>query len=110
MGQRTAKISGFRHGKITAFVCSIALLGGCITIDGSEYANEPGYIAGYGDGCASAKEAEKSFSTKRVRDETAFAEDKAYQVGWRAGLLQCDYRFDDETSNGGRILGEDQNF
>ncbi len=96
--------------KILGVFAAIFPMSACVSNAGSEYVNEPGYIAGFSDGCATAREAEKSFSTKRVRNDNAFSEDKAYQVGWRAGLLQCDFRNDDKTSIGGRILGEDQNF
>ena len=88
----------------------VLALSACATSEKiAELQKEPGYISGYADGCQSATEAEKSFSTKRVRDDISFKEDEAYRVGWRAGLLQCDYRQDDFTSQGGIILGEDAN-
>lgn len=89
---------------------ALIVITGCATTDLTALQQEPGYVAGFSDGCATATEAEKSFSTKRVRDDNAFAEDRAYQAGWRSGLLQCNHRYDDETSRDGRILGEDQNF
>lgn len=88
----------------------IIILSACATERLAELQNEPGYIAGYGDGCATANESDKSFSTKRVRDDYAFDEDEAYRAGWRAGLLQCKRDYDDQTTRDGRILGEDANF
>lgn len=70
---------------------------------------EPGFIAGYGDGCATAQEESKSFSTKRHRDADAFDNDRAYRAGWRQGWQQCK----DPTgraSDGGLILGNEDRF
>ena len=96
-----------------AAVSMVALIGlaACASVERDETLyNEPGYIAGFADGCQTANESDKSFSTKRVRDDAAFEDDKAYRSGWRAGLLQCKTDYDDQTSDGGRILGEDQNY
>ncbi len=70
---------------------------------------EPGFLAGYGDGCATAHELEKSFSTKRVKDDYQFDNDKAYRSGWRQGYQECQtpYR---KTDDGGRILGDEEGF
>lgn len=75
----------------------------------SGLSEEPGYVAGYGDGCATAHEEEKSFSTKRVRDADLFENDKAYRSGWRQGWQQCQspYR---KADDGGRVLGDEDNF
>lgn len=75
----------------------------------SGLSEEPGYIAGYGDGCATAHEQEKSFSTKRVRDADLFENDRAYRSGWRQGWQQCQspYR---KADDGGRILGDEEDF
>ena len=75
----------------------------------SGLSDEPSYIAGYGDGCATAHEQEKSFSTKRVRDAALFDDDRAYRAGWRQGWQQCQspYR---QVDDGGRILGNEDDF
>lgn len=92
-------------------VCAIAvfsaLLSACATDSG--LSDEPNYVAGYGDGCATAHEQEKSFSTKRYRDATLFEEDRAYRAGWRQGWQQCQspYR---PADDGGRILGNEDDF
>ena len=88
----------------------ICILSACATERLAELQEEPGYVAGFGDGCATVNESDKSFSTKRVRDEYAFDEDEAYRAGWRAGFLQCKRDYDDQTTRDGRILGEDSNF
>lgn len=80
-------------------------LGACAG-DYARYADAPGYQAGYGDGCVTATEADKSFSTKRQRDDDAFASDKAYAAGWRQGYLQCGGN-ERQPNDGGRVLGEE---
>ncbi|MEL6111243.1 MAG: hypothetical protein AAFR20_00425 [Pseudomonadota bacterium] len=95
--------------------CALGILGalvltGCATADVSTLQEEPGYVAGFSDGCQTVNESDKSFSTRRVRDDFAFDEDKAYRAGWRAGLQQCRRDYDDYTTRDGTILGEDQNF
>lgn len=105
--------SGWQIVRFALTGAGIAMVFSCATAetdDGRPLSEEPSYIAGFGDGCATATEAEKSFSTKRVRDNEAYDSDRAYQAGWRAGLLQCERDFDDTTSVGGRILGEGQNY
>lgn len=89
------------------FVGGAALvLAGCAsTLEDQEMRESPGYQAGYGDGCTTAVEDDKSFSTKRTRDAYAFENDKAYRVGWRQGYLECGDRVP-EQNDGGRILGE----
>lgn len=90
-------------------LCAAAaiVLGACASDSG--LAEEPGYVAGYGDGCATAHELEKSFSTKRVKDDYQFDNDRAYRAGWRQGYQQCQrpYR---TTDDGGRILGDEEGF
>ena len=65
----------------------------------------PGFHAGYGDGCLTSNEEDKSFSTKSARDAHAFETDEAYRAGWRHGYLECNSRTRDAV-DGGRILGE----
>lgn len=67
--------------------------------------DSPSYLVGYNDGCATATEANKSFSTKSYRDADAFDADKAYRSGWRQGYMECSKGTPD-VHDGGRILGE----
>jgi hypothetical protein len=89
------------------FASSAVLLAACASDSG--LFDEPGYVAGFGDGCATAHEEDKSFSTKRVRDAELFETDKAYRSGWRQGWQQCQspYR---KADDGGRILGDEPSF
>ncbi len=83
-----------------------ALVTGCASYADLEALREsPGFAAGYGDGCATATEEDKSFSTKRTRDAYAFDNDEGYRVGWRQGYLECTNQTPD-ARDGGRILGE----
>lgn len=83
-----------------------ALVAGACAGDYARYADEPSFQTGYGDGCVTATEADKSFSTKRQRDDEAFAGDKAYASGWRQGYLQCNGN-ERSPNDGGRVLGEE---
>ena len=92
---------------IAAAALVAVIAGGCAsTEDGLRLAEEPGYQAGYGDGCITATEQDKSFSTKRERDAYAFDNDRAYRAGWRQGYLQCGGGRS-ATSDGGLILGQE---
>lgn len=77
--------------------------------DLAELRESPAFTAGYADGCATATEEDKSFSTKRVRDAYAFENDKAYRAGWRQGYLECGSTTP-EAKDGGRILGESNEY
>ena len=66
----------------------------------------PGYHAGYNDGCLTSNEEDKSFSTKTARDADAFENDKSYRAGWRQGYLECNRHRTPDAIDGGRILGE----
>jgi len=86
---------------------AVSTLAACATDTG--LTEEPGFAAGYGDGCATAQEEDKSFSTKRHRDADAFDRDRAYRAGWRQGWQQCK----DPTgrsSDGGLVLGDEDRF
>jgi hypothetical protein len=84
-----------------------ALLAACASDgDARLLAEDPAFSAGYGDGCATAIETDKSFSTRRSRDETAFETDRAYRAGWRQGFAQC--RDDRSRNDGGLILGRER--
>ncbi|MEL6362182.1 MAG: hypothetical protein AAFR21_13975 [Pseudomonadota bacterium] len=70
---------------------------------------DPAFARGFGDGCASATEDGKSFSTKHFRDEYEFEESKAYRSGWRQGYLDCESR-DIKRNDGGLVLGDEPGF
>lgn len=92
------------------FLCAAGalVLAACASSDPG-LTEEPGYVAGYGDGCATAHELDKSFSTTRVKDEYQFENDRAYRSGWRQGYQQCQspYR---KSDDGGRVLGDKNDF
>lgn len=81
----------------------------CASDEALKLSDQPGFAAGYGDGCATATEEDKSFSTKRVRDEYMFDNDRAYRAGWRQGYLQCGGR-ESTPNDGGRILGQENEY
>ncbi len=89
------------------FVVGAFALSACASDAG--LADDPNYIAGYGDGCTTAHEQDKSFSTRRVRDANLFDNDRAYRAGWRQGYQQCEspYR---KADDGGRVLGDEEGF
>lgn len=84
----------------------LLVLGACASDEVRQLQNEPSYEAGYGDGCTTGTEETKSFSTRRVRDEYLFKNDRAYRAGWRQGYFECKSRVPPKN-NGGRILGDD---
>jgi len=85
---------------------AIAAAAGCATNDEMLALREaPGWHAGYGDGCTTAIEEDKSFSNVSTRDAYAFENDDAYRAGWRQGYLECSHQTP-EAKDGGRILGE----
>lgn len=84
-----------------------ALLAGCAMDQDLQALREsPSFQVGYGDGCLTAGEEDKSFSTKSARDAYAFENDAAYRAGWRLGYLECGANRTPDVSDGGRILGE----
>lgn len=88
------------------FAAAAFALGGCATSADLQALREaPGFQAGYGDGCSTAAEEDKSFSTRQVRDAYQFENDDAYRAGWRQGYLECVNAIP-EAKDGGRILGE----
>ena len=98
-----------RNALITiAFILTTGLAG-CATSDTALLAEEPGFVAGFGDGCATATEEDKSFSTKRVRDDYQFENDRAYRAGWRQGYQECQ-PIQRRPDDGGRILGNERDF
>ena len=93
--------------RIATVALACAALSACATDQG--LTEEPGFVAGFGDGCATAQEEDKSFSTKRHRDAEAFDSDRAYRAGWRQGWQQCKNPTG-SPNDGGRILGNEERF
>ncbi len=96
------------RGAVTATILTAVIVtaAGCASTADMEALREaPGFSAGYGDGCSTATEEDKSFSTKQTRDEYSFKNDDAYRAGWRQGYLECSHTTP-EAKDGGRILGE----
>ena len=78
---------------------------GCVSGDLDALREQPSFHVGFGDGCLTANEEDKSFSTVSARDKYAFENDEAYRAGWRQGWLECNTGTPDAI-DGGRILGE----
>ncbi len=96
--------------RVIFIACSAALAAsGCASTDTQGLREQPSFHAGYGDGCLTVGEENKSFSTKRQRDEYLFENDRAYRAGWRSGYLDCDNQVP-KLSTGGRVLGEEGEF
>ena len=94
------------------FLLSLALVAaaGCASTGNlAELREQPGFVAGYGDGCATATEEDKSFSTRTTRDAYSFENDEAYRAGWRQGYLQCGTE-KNRANDGGRILGQENEY
>ncbi|MEM8935375.1 MAG: hypothetical protein AAGC77_03100 [Pseudomonadota bacterium] len=97
--------SHFRLSLIAALVVS-----GCASdAQLAQLRESPNYHLGHGDGCLTATEASKSFSTRTARDASLFDNDEAYRAGWRQGYLECADRLP-STKDGGRVLGERNEF
>ncbi len=68
-------------------------LAGCIFFESKAERNlqrQPGYRAGYGDGCATANaEGANMRRGDTVRDDALYEVDKAYRVGWAQGHNAC---------------------
>ncbi len=63
---------------------------GCSTPSQTQQAMDGAmYPAGYADGCESAREAGKPFSTKVVQDRNLYRDDASYATGWRQGFAAC---------------------
>lgn len=90
-------------------VSLLIAIAGCASGDALALAEEPTFQAGYGDGCVTASEDDKSFSTTRVRDDYLFDADRAYRAGWRQGYIQCGGNAS-ASSDGGRILGQQNEY
>lgn len=90
-------------------IFAATLAASCASDDSLKLADEPAFQAGYGDGCATSSEEDKSFSTKRQRDDYMFENDRAYRAGWRQGYLQCGGR-EEQTNDGGLLLGQENEY
>ena len=83
-----------------------AMAAGCASDNIAALREQPSFHVGFGDGCATSREEDKSFSTKSTRDKHAFDNDEAYRAGWRQGWLECGNARTPDAIDGGRILGE----
>ncbi|MFQ5564648.1 MAG: hypothetical protein ACE5FO_13890 [Parvularculaceae bacterium] len=97
------------HARFFAAAAIVSAAGCATDADVRSLREEPSFQVGYGDGCSTALEEGKSFSTKRLRDEYLFDNDRAYRSGWRQGYLECGDKIPEQTT-GGRILGEGDDF
>ncbi len=95
--------------RITLLAAAAGLAGCASTADMQAMRESPSYHQGYGDGCATGTEEDKSFSTKMTRDAYSFDNDPAYRTGWRQGYLECGDRTP-RDNDGGRITGERNEF
>lgn len=102
-GERLVLVWLKRAGAAAALAGVAACVG--TTAEGERLTEMPTFQVGYNDGCVTANEENKSFSTKTARDDYLFDNDEAYRAGWRQGYLECRSRRRD-ADNGGRILGE----
>ncbi len=90
-------------------LAALAAAGCASSLEAQQLAESPGFQAGYGDGCITASEEDKSFSTKRTRDAYAFENDRGYRAGWRQGYLECASKLP-SANNGGRVLGDENEY
>lgn len=84
---------------------ALAAVGCASTEETAALREQPGFLAGLSDGCVTATEENRSFSTRVERDASAFENDEAYRAGWRQGYLECETKTP-RTRGGGVILGE----
>lgn len=66
-----------------------ALAAGCVSESVVELQNEAEWPLGYADGCETAEQRARLFSTRVVRDEDLFESSRAYAAAWRQGYLAC---------------------
>ncbi len=78
-----------RHLAIAAIFAASAPLAACVSETAPDFRSSPYFPIGYSDGCASATEESKSFSTTSIRDEAMFKDDAGYRSGWRQGHAAC---------------------
>ncbi len=98
-----------KSARALALVLAAVALPACVTEETLALKEDPAFMRGFGDGCSTASEREKSFSTTVKRDEYEFENSRAYRAGWRQGFSQCKDPIP-EAETGGRILGEEGEF
>lgn len=104
----TSTVNRRRWGRMATAGLLLAAAGGlgaCVSHETALLADDPGFARGYGDGCRTAGELDKSFSTTSFKDDYEFDTSRAYRAGWRQGMAQC-RDVVPEAETGGRILGE----
>ncbi|WP_306250785.1 hypothetical protein [Parvularcula sp. IMCC14364] len=85
---------------LSVMTSACAALTACVSDRAPAFEKSPLFPAGYSDGCQSAVESEKNFSTKLIRDEALFADDAGYRSGWRQGYSACRQSGDEGTTDG----------
>lgn len=90
IGGKTGTFGAF----VKAFVCLVLLvaLGGCTLFESKAtraLRNSPDYRAGYTDGCDSAGGDDAAHRDTSRRDDDAYASNRAYRMGFGAGLGAC---------------------
>lgn len=74
---------------VVALTCLLPLAG-CTSPAERALRNSPDYRSGYSDGCSSASlEGANKRGQSPVRDDAAFAANRAYRSGWGAGYGAC---------------------
>ena len=69
---------------------ALLLLAGCETAADRTLRKSPDFKAGYSDGCVSASDqGANPRASGLVRDNAAFAGNKAYHAGWSSGFGAC---------------------
>lgn len=75
---------------VFGLLCAVSLaLGGCGSMLGNEYANDPSYSTGYTDGCGSGTSYVPGDASTLRRDSDLWASQKAYRAGWKSGFNAC---------------------
>ena len=75
--------------KASLGICAALAVAGCVSPTAPDFDGSAFYQAGYGDGCSTAVEGDKSFSTKLIRNEALYKTDEGYRSGWRQGYAAC---------------------
>ncbi|MEM9168199.1 MAG: hypothetical protein AAGC56_00975 [Pseudomonadota bacterium] len=97
---------------LAAVVAAVAAAAaaGCVSENAQRLAEEPNFQVGVGDGCATATNEARSFDRRKQRDAYLFENDEAYRAGWRQGYLSCGDRGLANETDGGLILGQDNEY
>jgi hypothetical protein len=76
--------------RFSCFFMALILLAGCESAADRTQRKSPDYRAGYNDGCGSAGNGGANpRASGLIRDDAAFAGNKAYHAGWSTGFNAC---------------------